>query len=203
MGLGTILLGGLLTGGAFMGLKWWEAKNAPAPEPVYEPASSASSLAKPDASPGAPRQPEAPAAEPGDSLGMIKTSKDFAGLDGGGPMVNSRPEPPLIYTGDRGTERAQTRVIKLKRDWDALWKETGGHDMPFVDFEKYMGLVVFAGERPAGSKVGVMAGKTEGSRFEVRWKVQAPASPEAGTSRPFAAILVPRTTATPVFKEAR
>jgi hypothetical protein len=134
---------------------------------------------------------------------MVKAAEDFKGLDGGGPMVNSRPEPPLVYTGDRGTERAQTRVIKTKKDWDALWKETGGHDMPFVDFEKYMGLVVFAGERPAGTKVAVVAGKPEGSRFEVRWKVKQPKEAEAGTARPFAAILVPRTTATPVFRESK
>ncbi|TBR21169.1 hypothetical protein EPO15_10935 [bacterium] len=202
LGLGTFLAAGVMIAGAFFGLKWWEAKQKPPPEPSFEPAASAAALAKPDALPGTPRR-EDPPAEPTDSLGMVKPAEDYAGFATGGPMVNSRPEPPLIYTGDKGTERPQTRVIKAKKDWDALWKETGGHDMPFVDFEKYMGLVVFAGERPAGTKVAVVAGKPEGSRFEVRWKVQAPKAPEAGTARPFAAILVPRTTATPVFREAK
>lgn len=201
-GFATYLLAGVLIAGAFFGLKWWEEKQKPPPELSFEPASSAAALARPNALPGGPRKEEEPPAET-DSLGMVKPAQDYKGFATAGPMVNSRPEPPLVYTGDRGTQRAETRVIKTKKAWDALWKETGGHDMPFVDFEKYMGLVVFAGERPAGTKVAVVAGKPEGSRFDVRWRVNPPQEAEAGSARPFAAILVPRTTATPVFKEAR
>lgn len=200
LGLGTFLAAGVMIAGAFAGLKWWEKKQAPSPEPSWEPASNAAGLAKPDALPGAPRK-EDPL--PGDSLTMVKPAAEYSGVSRGGPMVNSRPEPPLNYTGDKGTPRFQTRVIRAKKDWDALWKETGGHDMPFVDFERYMGLVVFAGERPAGSKVLLAAGKPDGGRLEVRWKVETPKEAEPGLTRPFAALLVPRTTASPVFKESR
>jgi hypothetical protein len=195
-----MLAAGVMIAGAFAGLKWWEGKQAPPPEPSWEPASNAAGLARPDALPGAPRKEEP---LPGDSLTMVKVAADYSGVSRGGPMANSRPEPPLNYSGDKGTARAQTRVIRTKKDWDALWLETGGHDMPFVDFGRYMGLAVFAGERPAGSKVVMGAAKPEGGRFEVRWRVEAPRDAEPGLTRPFAAILVPRTTATPAFKESR
>lgn len=199
-GLATTLLAGVLIAGAFFGLRWWEARQAPPPPPDFEPAANAAALAKPGALPGGPRKEEPPPL-PGDSLGMVKPAADYAGVSRGGPMVNSRPEPPLNYAGDNGTPRAETRVIRTKKDWDALWRQTGGHDMPFVDFERYMGLVVFAGERPAGSKV-VMAA-SPGQRLEVRWKVLAPTAAQAGMTRPFAAVLVPRTAAAVSFREAR
>lgn len=199
-GLGTYLVAGLLIAGAFVGLKWWEAKQAPPPEPSFEPAASAAALAKPDALPGAPRQKEEPA-PPGDSLGMVKPAEDYRGYARPGPMANSRPEPPLNYTGDRGPARPQTRVIRSKKEWDALWLETGGHDMPVVDFERYTGLAAFAGEKPAGTKVEFVSAKAEGGRFEARWRSIPPRQAEAGTARPFAVVLIPRTTAAISFRE--
>lgn len=199
-GLGTTLVAGLLIAGAFMGLKWWEEKQKPPPEPSFEPAASAAALAKPDVLPGAPRQEEE-SAPPGDSLAMVKPAQDFKGLAGPGPMVNSRPEPPLSYTGDRGPGRPQTRVIRSKKEWDALWRETGGHDMPVVDFERYTGLAAFAGEKPAGTKVEFVSAKAEGGRFEARWRAIPPRQAEAGTARPFAVVLIPRTSAAVSFRE--
>lgn len=201
-GLTTTLLAGVLIAGAFFGLRWWEARQAPPPPPDFEPAANAAALAKPGALPGGPRKEEPPPL-PGDSLGMVKPAADYAGVSRGGPMVNSRPEPPLNYAGDEGRRRPETLVVKTKKDWDALWRETGGHDMPFVDFERYMGLVVFAGEKPAGTKVEFVSAKAEGGRLSALWRARPPRQAQAGTTRPFAAVLVPRTAAAVSFREAR
>lgn len=200
LGLGTFLAAGVMIAGAFFGLKWWEAKQAPPPEPSFEPAASAAALAKPGALPGAPRKEEP---SPGDSLTMVKTAEDYRGLARPGPMANSRPEPPLSYTGDRGPARPSTRVIRSKKEWDALWVETGGHDMPVVDFERYTGLAAFAGLKPAGTKVQFVSANAEGGRLEARWRAVPPRAAEPGTANPFAVVLVPRTTAAISFREVR
>lgn len=200
LGLGTFLAAGVMIAGAFFGLKWWEKKQAPPPEPSWEPAATASGLAKPDALPGAPRKDEP---LPGDSLTMVKRAEDFVGYARPGPMANSRPEPPLRYTGDKGPARPSTRVIRSKKEWDALWLETGGHDMPVVDFDRYTGLAAFAGTKPAGTKVEFVSAKAEGGRFEARWRSFPPRADEAGTANPFVVILVPKVSGAVTFRELR
>lgn len=200
LGPGTFLAAGLMIAGAFFGLKWWEKKQAPPPEPSWEPAANAAGLTKPDALPGAPRKEEP---LPGDSLTMVKPAEDYRGFARPGPMANSRPEPPLNYTGDKGPARPSTRVIRSKKDWDALWLETGGHDMPVVDFERYTGLAAFAGEKPAGTKVEFVTAKAAGGRLEARWRSIPPREAESGSTRPFAVVLIPRTSAAISFRETR
>ena len=200
LGIGTFLAAGVMIAGAFFGLKQWEKKQAPPPEPSWEPAATASGLAKPDALPGAPRKEE-PA--PGDSLTMVKPAEDFRGYARPGVMANSRPEPPLNYTGDKGPARPSTRVIRSKKEWDALWIETGGHDMPVVDFDRYTGLAAFAGTMAAGTKVEFVSANAEGGRYEARWRSIAPRTAEAGTANPFAVVLVPKISGPITFREIR
>lgn len=196
-----MLVAAVLIGGSFFGFQYWKARSAPAPEPEAA-AGPAVALPRPDGLPGAPRKQEE-AAPPADSLGMVKLPEDYSGVAGRGPMANSRPEPPLVYDGDKGPARPGTRLIKSKADWDALWRETGGHDMPFVDFGRYIGLAIFAGERPAGTKVTVLEARKDKARFTVLWKAAAPKSPEPGTANPFKVLLFPRLEQPPAAKEVR
>ncbi|MBI3298433.1 MAG: hypothetical protein HYZ75_09740 [Elusimicrobia bacterium] len=197
-GFGTLVVGAVLVGGAFLAIKAYQARQTPAAEPTLK---AEVALARPDPLPGGPKKEEE--AGPVDSLEMVKRSQDYSGVAVRGPMANSRPEPPLSYDGDTGPARAGTRLIRTKKEWDALWRETGGHDMPVVDWARYLGVAVFAGTRPAGSKIALTVGKPDRGRFEVRWKVAEPKSEEAGDARPFRVILVPKTHGTPTFKEAR
>lgn len=199
--LGTLVVAAVLIGGSFFGLQYWKARNAPVLEPEL-PAGPAVALPRPDGLPGSPRKEDEPAAPEG-SLGMVKLPEDYSGVATRGPMANSRPEPPLVYDGDKGPSRPGTRVLRSKADWDAIWKETGGHDMPFVDFGRYIGLAIFAGRRPAGTKVAVVEAKKEKKRFAVLWRAAPPKSPEAGTANPFKVLLFPRSGQDPTAKEVR
>ncbi|MBI5595640.1 MAG: hypothetical protein HY928_06060 [Elusimicrobia bacterium] len=199
--LGTLLVAAVLIGGSFFGLQYWKARTAPPPEP--EPAAGpAVALSRPEGLPGAARKEE-PQAPPEGSLGMVKLPEDYSGVAVRGPMANSRPEPPLVYDGDRGPARAGTRLIRSKAQWDALWKEVGGHDMPVVEFDRYIGLAIFAGQRPAGTKVAVLEAKKGSKGFAVLWKAAAPKTPEPGTANPFKVLLFPLQAAAPTAKEVR
>lgn len=204
VGFGTMALGAVLVGGIVLGLRLYQdRKAAPLPPPDPEPAAPKSGLAKPDQLPGGPPKKEVAPTAPGDSLSMVKTAKDYKGLDSPGLMVNALPEPPLTYQSDGGPDRPETRVVRRRSEWDAIWKGLGGHDMPVVDFEKYMGLVIFAGKRPAGTTVEVVSSKVEGGKIVVRWQAVPPEKPEPGAAHPVKAMLTPRLAQSPVFKEVK
>lgn len=195
-----MLLGAVLVAATFFVLQRFSAKPPPPPPPDPEPSASTDKLSKPNTLPGGPKKEEAP---PGDSLSMVKPSGDYKGLPAVGPMANSPPEPPYVYQSDGGPDRLETRVVRKRSDWDAIWKGLGGHDMPAIDFEKYMGLVIFGGKRPAGTTIDIVSNKVENGRLVVRWQAVKPAAPAPGWDHPVKAILVPRLPTAPTFKEVK
>ena len=200
IGIGTMLLGAVLIAGTFVVLQRFQAKPPPPPPPDPEPTASTDKLSKPNTLPGPAKKVDPP---PGDSLSMVKASKDYGGLPAVGPMANSPPEPPYVYQSDGGPDRLETKVVRRKSEWDAIWKGLGGHDMPAIDFEKYMGLVIFGGKRPTGTNIDIVSHKAEGGRVILQYRFVKPEIPALGFEHPVKAVLVLRLPTAPQFKEVK
>ncbi len=108
--------------------------------------------------------------------------------------------PPLTMTGDRGSAKPGRMIIRDKNAWDLLWRSTGGHDMPDLNFKSQMGIVVFAGTQPAGTSIQIMSARPKGNRFVVEYVVLKPLRRQLGKKvRPFQLMVVPSSTLRPYW----
>ncbi len=117
-------------------------------------------------------------------------------------MLKSMDAPPLTMSGEGGPARFEGRLLNTRKQWDAMWRSVGGHDMPEVDFKRQMGVVVFSGDQPQGTVINIKSAKPSGGIFLVEYQILKPITPRPGTRyRTYQAIITARSKLPPAFKK--
>lgn len=109
--------------------------------------------------------------------------------------------PPVSFSGDGGPDRFEGRLVRSARDWQALWREVGGHDIPDLDFNRKMAVAVFAGRRPKGSAVEIASARPRGQVFLVEYRLSLPRARAPLSARPYHVVTAPKSKLRAVFRQ--